>query len=295
MRLACQESRALSEYARASINALNICFVHSSLSSSAQKLRSKTCRGVAGKDTGCLTSSSGDVFSASLFQTDAPWLPASEVHSKAGRFRCSAMSESNGVWTTKGSSSSPDCPPDRQWNGRDSWSVHKPLQVPLEDAIRHGNWLEARGLVDKLLSVGTVQDISSLEKLIKGAYSRHCKDIARVLEAERFHCLTCFQSDWENVAGLCNYGQFQTGWRLFKSCVEAYHPLGYSTYQTMIASAFKVCVMTAHLPTCALRHVPPCLWCFCWSLSAFFRSAISVHPSDLRTATRNGGDEQDVG
>ena len=39
------------------------------------------------------------------------------------------------------------------------------------DAIRHGNWLEARGLVNKLLSVGTVQDISSLEKLIKGAYS----------------------------------------------------------------------------------------------------------------------------
>ncbi len=171
MRLACQESTALSEYARASINALNICFVHSSLSSSAQKLRNKTCRGVAGKDTGCLTSSTGGVFSATHFCTDASWLPASNVQGKAGKSRCSATSESNGVWTTKDSSASPDYSPDRQWNGRDSWSVHKPLQVPLEDAIRHGNWLEARGLVDKLLSVGTVQDISSLEKLIKGAYS----------------------------------------------------------------------------------------------------------------------------
>ncbi len=178
MRLACQESTAISKYARASINALNIFFVHSSLSSSVQKLRSKTCRGVAGKDTGCLTSSNGSVLSAIQIQTDAPWLPASHGQRKAGELRCSAMSESNGVWTTKDGSASPDYSSDRQWNGRDAWNVHKPLQVPLEDAIRHGNWLEARGLVDKLLSVGTVQDISSLEKLIKGEYSRPHKHLA---------------------------------------------------------------------------------------------------------------------
>ena len=35
-------------------------------------------------------------------------------------------------------SASPDYSPDRQWNGRDSWSVHKPLQVPLEG--RHPPW-----------------------------------------------------------------------------------------------------------------------------------------------------------
>ena len=40
--------------------------------------------------------------------------------------------------------------------------------MPLEDAIHRGNWLEAKGLVDKLLSVGSLQDISSLDKLIKG-------------------------------------------------------------------------------------------------------------------------------
>ena len=65
--------------------------------------------------------------------------------------------------------------------------------------------------------------------------------------------MACTVSDWVIIAGLCNYGQFQTGWRLFKSCVEAYHPLGYSTYQTMIASAFKVGAMIANAPVlCAL-------------------------------------------
>ena len=40
--------------------------------------------------------------------------------------------------------------------------------------------------------------------------------------------------------GLCTGGHFQTGWRLFKTYSEAQHLLGYSTYQTVITSAFKV-------------------------------------------------------
>ena len=43
-----------------------------------------------------------------------------------------------------------------------------------------------------------------------------------------------------NGQGLCTNGHFQTGWRLFKTHSEAQHPLGYSTYQTVITSAFKV-------------------------------------------------------
>ena len=133
---------------------------------------------MAGKDIWCLSSSDGGVYSSNYFQTNASGVSASKVEGRMGDLRCSAMPESNGVWGTKNASASPDYSSDRRWSGRNSWSVHKPLQVPLEDAIRHGNWLEARALVDKLLSVGTVQDIQSLEKLIKGESKGPCKRLA---------------------------------------------------------------------------------------------------------------------
>ena len=97
-------------------------------------------------------------------------LAVGNAQSRAGASstRCSALPESNGVWSSKGRPASPSLPSGRQWSRRDSWSVQKPLHVPLEDAIHRGNWLEAKGLVDKLLSVGSLQDISSLDKLIKG-------------------------------------------------------------------------------------------------------------------------------
>jgi hypothetical protein len=86
----------------------------------------------------------------------------------AGGTRCSALPESNGVWSSKGRPASTSSPSERQWSKRDSWSVQKPLHLPLEDAIHRGNWREAKGLVDKLLSVGSLRDISNLDKLIKG-------------------------------------------------------------------------------------------------------------------------------
>ena len=186
MRLSCQESTAISDCARTSINALNICFVHSSLDSNAHKLRSRTCRGVAGKDTWCLSSSNAGVFSASQSQTDASLLSASDVQGRKGDLRCSAIPESNGVWTTNDNSARPDYSPDRRWSGRDSWSVHKPLQVPLEDAIRHGNWLEARSLVDKLLSVGTVQD-------------GPCQRLVQCNRSRQVPCMTCSKPDWRMI------------------------------------------------------------------------------------------------
>lgn len=147
---------------------------------------------MAGKDIRCLSSSDGGVSSPNYFQTD-PGVSVSDVQGKKGTIRCSAMPESNGVWTTKDTSASPDYSSDRRWSGRDSWSVHKPLQLPLEDAIRHGNWLEARALVDKLLSVGTVQDIFSLEKLIKGEPKRPCERPAICMRRtiSRVPCMPC--------------------------------------------------------------------------------------------------------
>ena len=169
MRLACQDARHLSEYARTSINALSICFVYSSSDSSTQKLRGKICRGVAGRENSCLITSAGPAIAGEQHILSSV-LAVSNAQSRAGASstRCSARPESNGVWSSKGRPASPSLPSGRQWSRRDSWSVQKPLHEPLEDAIHRGNWLEAKGLVDKLLSVGSLQDISSLDKLIKG-------------------------------------------------------------------------------------------------------------------------------
>ena len=240
MRLAGQDLISLSDYTKTSIKALSICFVHASFDSSAPKLRKQVCRAVAGKDTCVVTSSGHGVFSASHYYTSASLLPVTDVQGKAGQSRCSALPESNGVWTAKGSAANQKVSSDGQWSERDSWSVQKPLQSPLEDAIHQGNWLEARGYVDKLLSVGTLQDFPSLDKLIKGNHDNRPHLQATIL-CNGQDCMQCVSNLTGGCnAGLCMYGQFQTGWRLFKSCTEAYHPLGYSTYQTMITSAFKV-------------------------------------------------------
>ena len=172
MRLGCQESRALADYARTSIDALNICFLQSPLDRNTHKQRKGICRAVADRDLCYPPSKIASTFSAIYCRKGALLLPALHVQGRASASRCPATPESNGTWTTKDRLARPGYSSHGQWNGRDSWSVHKPLQVPLEDAIHQGNWLEARGLAEKLLSVGPVQDISSLEKLIKGELSR---------------------------------------------------------------------------------------------------------------------------
>lgn len=106
--------------------------------------------------------------SASNSQKFISLVPHGNVQGRASSSRCSAAPEGNGVWVTEEGAARPGLASGREWSSKDSWSVQKPLQMPLEDAIHRGNWLEAMGLVDKMLSIGSLQDITSIDKLIKG-------------------------------------------------------------------------------------------------------------------------------
>ena len=167
MRLACTDSAQLSDSAKISINALSVCILHPSSSSTLYKLRSRLCRAVAAADS-CSVTKDGAVLGASTIFRPALLNPTAECQSRAVKVRCSAAREFNDAQVVTDISANGRLAADKQWSRSDSWSVRKPLHMPLEDAIYRGNWHEARGLVDKLLSLGSLQDISSLDRLIKG-------------------------------------------------------------------------------------------------------------------------------
>ena len=167
MRLACTDSAQLSDSAKISINALSVCILHPSSSSSLYKLRSRLCRAVAAADS-CSVRNDGALLGASSFFNPALLNSTADCQGRAVKLCCSAAREFNDAQVVTDISANGRLAADKQWSRSDSWSVRKPLHMPLEDAVHRGNWHEARGLVDKLLSLGSLQDISSLDKLIKG-------------------------------------------------------------------------------------------------------------------------------
>ena len=167
MRLACPDSAQLSDNAKVSIRALSVCILQPSSSSSLCKLKGRVCRAVAATES-CSVTKDGVLFSASSLSKPALLKLPADCQGRAGTACCSAARESNDARVVTESSANPRLTEDKQWSRSDSWSVQKPLHMPLEDAVHRGNWHEARGLVDKLLTLGSLQDIPSLDKLIKG-------------------------------------------------------------------------------------------------------------------------------
>ena len=167
MRLACTYPAQLSDSAKISINALSVCVLHPSSSSSLYKLRSRLCRAVAAADS-CSVTKDGAVLGASSSLKPALLKFTADFQGRAVKVCCSAAREFNDAQVVTDVSANAGLAADQQWSRSDSWSVRKPLHMPLEDAVHRGNWHEARGLVDKLLSLGSLQDISSLDRLIKG-------------------------------------------------------------------------------------------------------------------------------
>ena len=169
MRLACPDSAQLLDSAKFSINALSVCILHPSSSSSLCKLRSRLCRAVAATDS-CSATKDGPLLGATTLLKSALLNSSADCQGRAVKVRCSAAREINDAQVVTDVSANAGLAADKPWSRSDSWSVRKPLHMPLEDAVHRGNWHEARGLVDKLLSLGSLQDISSLDKLIKGKY-----------------------------------------------------------------------------------------------------------------------------
>ena len=169
MRLACIDSAQLSDSAKVSINALSICILHPSSGSSLYKLKGRVCRAVAATDS-CSVAKDGALLGASNLLKSALLTSPVDCQGRAGKTRCSAAREINDAQVVADKEASARLTADKQWSRSDSWSVQKPLHMPLEDAIHRGDWHEARGLVDKLLSLGSLQDISSLDRLIKGKF-----------------------------------------------------------------------------------------------------------------------------
>ena len=167
MRLACPDSAQLSDSTKFSINALSVCILHPSSSSSLYKLRSRLCRAVAATDS-CSVTKDGSLLGASSLLKPALLNGPADCQGRALKVCCSAARESNDAQVVTDISANARLAADKKWSRSDSWSVRKPLHLPLEDAVHRGNWHEARSLVDKLLSLGSIQDIPSLDKLIKG-------------------------------------------------------------------------------------------------------------------------------
>ena len=186
MRLACPGSAQLSDSAKISINALSVCILHPSSSSSLYKLKNRICRAVAATDS-CNVTKDGALLGASLLKPALLNYPA-DCQGRAGKARCSAARETSDAQVVTDKSANARLAADKQWSRSDSWNVQKPLHMPLEDAVKIGNWHEARGLVDKLLSLGSLQDISSLDKLIKGKSSSITVDML----GSEYLCCSCY-------------------------------------------------------------------------------------------------------